>query len=212
MTEWGFVIPAQAGIQAAEEWGAGRWLRKEVNMSYITRLIDALLGQEPTVPATTDATVNARLATLEMALRERDQRIAAMQKEYTTLEATAKRATADAGQEQLAELFKKLAGPLANLSVLATLAEAGQSVDAADVLNLFRSVEKQMKVAGLEQVSAAGERVAFDVAVHQRMSGGMVSAGSPVVVRMPGYRYQGKVLLKALVTAREVAEKTEDTE
>jgi hypothetical protein len=27
---------------------------------------------------------------------------------------------------------------------------------------------------------------------------------------MPGYRYQGKVLLKAMVTAREIAEEVED--
>lgn len=179
-------------------------------MSYVTRLIDALLGREPTVPATTDATVNARLATLEMDLRERDQRIAAMQKEYATLEAQAKRAATDAGEEHLGTLFKKIAPQMANLATLAALAETGQPLEVGDVLNLFRSVEKQLKAAGLEQVSAAGERVPFDVAVHQRMSGGMVSAGSPVVVRMPGYRYQGKVLLKAMVTAREIAEEVED--
>jgi molecular chaperone GrpE (heat shock protein) len=185
---------------------------KEVNMSYITRLIDALLGREQPVPVTTDATVNARVATLEMDLRERDQRIVAMQKEYATLEAQAKRATADAGDEHLGALFKKIAPQLANLATLATLPETGQSLEVGDVLNLFRSVEKQLKAAGLEQVGAAGEHVPFDVALHQRLSGGMVTAGSPVVVRMPGYRYQGKVLLKVMVTARETAEKAEDRE
>ncbi|MBI3800390.1 MAG: nucleotide exchange factor GrpE [Deltaproteobacteria bacterium] len=181
-------------------------------MSYITRLVDALLGREPPVIVTTEATVNARLAALEMDLRARDQRIVTMQKEYATLEATAKRATTGAGQEQIGELFKKLAAPLANFSLLAAHADTGQSLEAADVTRLFRSVEKHLHAAGLEQVGSAGEHVPFDVAFHQRMSGGMVSAGSPVVVRMPGYRYQGKVLLKAMVTAKETTEKTEDKE
>lgn len=99
-----------------------------------------------------------------------------------------------------------MAAPLANFSLLAAHADAGQALEAADMVRLFRSVEKQLKAARLEQVSNAGEHVQFDVALHQRMSGGMVSAGSPVVVRMPGYRYQGKVLLKALVTAKETTD------
>ena len=181
-------------------------------MSYISRLVDALLGRESPAAVPNDAQVNARLAALEMDLRERDQRITTMQKEYATLEATAKQATADAGQEQLIELFKKLAAPLANFSLLAAHADTGQSLEAADVIRLFRSLEKHLHASGLEQVGTPGEQVPFDVALHQRMSGGMVSTGSPVVVRMPGYRNQGKVLLKAMVTAREGAEKGEDEE
>jgi molecular chaperone GrpE (heat shock protein) len=128
-----------------------------------------------------------------------------MQKEYAHLAAAGQTAAAGAGQEQLQGLFKKLAAPLSNLAALAALCEAGQEVAAADVVTLFRSVEKQLKAAGLEQVGAAGESVPFDVALHQRMSGGMVSAGAAVLIRTPGYRFAGKVLLKAMVTAKESA-------
>jgi molecular chaperone GrpE (heat shock protein) len=172
-------------------------------MSYFSELLNALAGRSQAAAPAGAPDDQARLAALDMDVRERDQRIAAMRKEYAHLAAAGQ--TAAAGQEQLQALFKKLAAPLSNLAALAALCEAGQEVAAADVVTLFRSVEKQLKAAGLEQVGAAGESVPFDVALHQRMSGGMVSAGAVVVIRTPGYRFAGKVLLKAMVTAKETA-------
>jgi len=174
-------------------------------MSYFSELLNALAGRSQAAAPAGAPVDQARRAALEMDVRERDQRIAAMRKEYAHLAAAGQTAAAGAGQEQLQALFKKLAAPLSNLAALAALCEAGQEVAAADVVTLFRSVEKQLKAAGLEQVGGAGESVPFDVAVHQRMSGGMVSAGAAVVIRTPGYRFAGKVLLKAMVTAKETA-------
>ena len=175
-------------------------------MSYITRLVDALLGREPeAAPAIGDAAVRARIAALELDLRERDQRIATMQKEYGALDVAARRAASGAGQDQLEQMFKKLAAPLSNLAAMASLAEAGRDVSAADLVSLFRSLEKPLKAAGLESLGNPGDSVSFDVALHQRMSGGAVSNGSAVVVRTPGYRVGAKVLLKAMVTAKEPA-------
>jgi molecular chaperone GrpE (heat shock protein) len=172
-------------------------------MSYMKDLLTALLGRTRPAAVPGDAAASARAATLEMDLRERDQRIAVMRKEYATLETSSKRAAAGAGQEQLEQLFRKLAAPLASLSTLAALCDAGREVAAADLVSLLRSLEKQLKAAGLEQVGTPGESLCFDVAVHQRMSGGAVSAGTPVVVRSPGYRCGGKVLFKAMVTSKE---------
>jgi molecular chaperone GrpE (heat shock protein) len=178
-------------------------------MSYFSEVLKALAGRAksaaPPVAMVAPTEAQARAAALEMDLRERDERIAAMQKEYAALEASAKRVAAGAGQEQLEQIFKKLAAPLANLSTLAALGDAGREVAPADLISLLRSLEKQLKAAGLEQVGAPGESVTFDVALHQRMSGGAVSAGTPVVVRAPGYRCGGKVLLKAMVTSKESA-------
>lgn len=181
-------------------------------MSYFSELWAALAGKArpaapPAIVETEDlAQDKARMAALEMELRERDGRIASMQKEYANLEAASQRAAAVAGSDQLELLFKKLAAPLSNLATLAALSDAGREVAAADLVSLLRSVEKQLKAAGLETVGDVGSPVAFDVALHQRMSGGMVSAGTPVVVRTPGYRFAGKVLLKAMVTAKEAAD------
>ena len=178
-------------------------------MSYFSELLSALAGRAGpgAAPVAADGVAEgqARLAALEMDLRERDERITSMQKEYANLEAAGKRAAAGAGADQLQALFKKRAAPLSNLAALAAMADEGREVAAADLVSLLRSVEKQLKAAGLEPVGRVGEAVVFDVAVHQRMSGGTVSAATPVVVRTPGYRLGDKVLLKAMVTAKETA-------
>ena len=174
-------------------------------MSYFSEILAALAGRTQLAAPAGAPADQARTAALEMELRERDQRITSMQKEYANLDAAGKRAAAGAGSSELEQLFKKLAAPLSNLAALAALAGEGREVAAADVLSLLRSVEKQLKAAGLEAVGEVGAAVPFDVALHQRMSGGMVSAGTPVVVRTPGYRFAGKVLLKAMVTAKEPA-------
>jgi len=180
-----------------------------MRQGYWARVMAALLGRE-TTPATapagaSEAEWRARQASFEMDLREREERIAAMQKEYATIEAAGRQAAAGAGREQLEQLFKRLAAPLANLATLTALAGGGRQVEVADLIAACRSLEKQLKAAGLEQVGEVGEHTAFELALHQRMSGGAVSSGTPVTVQMPGYRFGGKVLLKALVTARETA-------
>jgi len=176
-------------------------------MSYFSELMNALTGrarpeaQPATVVAPTEA--QARAAALEMDLRERDERIAAMQKEYGALDIEWLRAAAGAGEGQLRHLFKKLAAPLSNFAALAALTESGQAVEANDLAMLFRGIEKQLRAAGLESLGAVGETVSFDIAVHQRMSGASVSMGTPVTIRTPGYRFAGQVLLKAMVTSKE---------
>jgi molecular chaperone GrpE (heat shock protein) len=99
-------------------------------------------------------------------------------------------------------LFKRLAGTLGNLNVLTAMAEAGREVDTGDLIQLIKGLEKELDRAGLEPIGAVGEKTLFAVASHQRMSGGAVHEGVPVVVQIPGYRLGGKILSKALVSAR----------
>lgn len=179
---------------------------------YWARLFDALFGRreetpEPvaTEPAAADegvAELKGKLAGLEMDVQERDAKIEEMRKEYEALEAAKERAVFEAGQGQLEQVFKQVAGPLSNLMALVELAEVGRDVQAGDLAQLARDLEKQLERFGLQPVGQAGEETEFDAAVHQRMSGGGVRAGTPVRVRMPGYRLGEKVLLKAMVSAK----------
>ncbi|PJB66413.1 MAG: nucleotide exchange factor GrpE [Armatimonadetes bacterium CG_4_9_14_3_um_filter_66_14] len=171
---------------------------------YLRRLLLALVGKEPPSPAQPgdEAGLRGKVAELELELRERDQRIEAMKAEYATLETAKQRAAATAGEGELEKLFKKLAAPLSNVAALAGLAEEGREVAVSDLLDLFRGFEKDLARFGLERVGAVSEEAPFDIAVHQRMSGGSVRPGSVVTIRVPGYRFGEKVLLKALVTTR----------
>ncbi|HKM56766.1 MAG TPA: hypothetical protein VJY33_25400 [Isosphaeraceae bacterium] len=181
----------------------------------LKRLWGALLGRdtpsgeprtplvEPGPPDEQRAQLLARVASLEMDLIERDQRIEQMRAEYAALQAARERAGAEAGQDQLERLFKRLAGTLGNLNVLTAMAEAGREVDAGDLIQLIKGLEKELGRAGLEPIGQVGEKTLFAVASHQRMSGGAVHDGVPVIVQIPGYRLVEKILIKALVSARE---------
>ena len=187
-------------------------------MSYFKQLVNAILGKaqppmqiEPPQPPPSAVRLapeqalpeSSRIAALEMDLRERNERIAAMQKEFTNLEEAANRSAAGAGAEQLEQLFKRLSAPLSNLDALLAIADEGREVTVGDLANLVRSVERQLKAAGLERVGEVGAQLPFDLVLHQRMSGGAVSEGAAVTVRTPGYRFGEKILLKAMVTAKE---------
>jgi molecular chaperone GrpE (heat shock protein) len=173
-------------------------------MSYLDTLWKALLGGAETAgPAGDDAAWRAKVAALELDLVEAKRRAEKMREEYASLQTERDRASTAGGQDQLERLFKKLAGPLSNLAALADMAEAGGEVAASDFAQLVRSLEKELARAGLERIGKAGEETSFDTALHQRMSGGSVHAGTPVTVRVPGYRAGEKIVLKALVSTRE---------
>ena len=171
------------------------------NTPYLRRLWAAILGRPKTVAA--PGTPTANRGNLEAELRDRDERIAAMEGEYAQLQEDKARAVAESGGEQLERLFKKLCSPLATLSTLAHAARAGQPVEVRDLADLVVSLEKALTAAGLERVGEPGVEAAFDIALHQRMSGGAPHGGAPVKVRLPGYRLGAKVLQKAMVSGRE---------
>ncbi len=173
---------------------------------YWTRLWQAFCSRAVAPGGPDDVRVaeaQARVATLEMDLRERDEQIERLRREYEALRAERDRAFGQAGQSEMEKLFRRLCGPLSNLDALATLAEAGKDVQARDMAGLVRSLEKELARAGLEPVGRVGETGRFDVRFHQRMSGGTVHDGTPVTVRLPGYRLGEKVLQKAMVSAKE---------
>ena len=172
-------------------------------MSYWSRVCAAILGRSRHLTGPVDANTRSMIAALELELRERDAKIASMQREYAAAESKARDGAESGAKQELQRVFKKLAPGLANLHALAALSEAGRDVAAADLVSLFRSLEKALRALGLEPVGHPGDTLPFDVAIHQRMSGGMVSAGQPVTVRAPGYRFGDTVLLKAMVSSKE---------
>jgi len=176
--------------------------------NYFSRLLRAVLGRREAVAGDLPANVSveelsARIASIQLDLKARDERIEQMKREYASVEAARDRAASAGGQEQIEKLLRKLCGPLSNLVVLAAAARAGKDVAAKDMAALVVDVEKQLSATGLHIIGIPGEPSAFDVSLHQRMSGGDVHSGTPVVVRIPGYKLGEKVLQKALVTAKE---------
>lgn len=171
---------------------------------YFGSLWQAILGKKADAPAPAETTaLKAEIASLQMEIAERDKNMEIMQKEYVQLGTARDKGIADAGQEQTERLFKKLVGPLSNLATLAGLRQAGQQVSMDDLIHLFHDLEKELAKFGLLQIGQVGETCGFDTTLHQRMSGGTVHIGTPVVIRIPGYKSFDKILLKAMITPRE---------
>lgn len=178
----------------------------QARTGYWQRLWAALAGRDvwspqPGTPDEQIAAMRAQVASLEMDLAERDRQIAQMRSEYGTLEAARQTATTGAGQEELARLFKRLAGTMANLGAVTAAAEAGRVVEVGDFVSLIHSLEKDLAKTGMEPIGKVGQQTSFDVTSHQRMSGGAVHPGTPVTVQLPGYRLGDRVLVKAMVSA-----------
>lgn len=176
-------------------------------MNYFSNLWKAIGGRGASseVAGPIDATsLQAKAAALQLELSEAKRQIETMRSEYALLQSDREHASTSGSQEQLERMCKRLAGPLSNLAALADMAEAGAETAGGDFVQLVRSLEKELSRAGLERIGRSGEETVFDTALHQRMSGGTVHAGTAVSVRVPGFRLGPKILMKAMVTAREV--------
>jgi molecular chaperone GrpE len=154
-------------------------------------------------PAPASSGLQSRIGHLEMDLRQRDERIAEMQKEFEHQRRQAAMQAAGAGKEQVRKLMKKVAPFLSQMDVMRHVAEGGKEVACRDLLVLLAKIEQVLIEAGLTPHGKTGAIEAFDHQIHQRMSGGDVETGIEVRVRFPGYSFDGQVLLKAMVSSKE---------
>jgi molecular chaperone GrpE (heat shock protein) len=166
---------------------------------------DALRGT-PTEPGDP----RARIAALELDLRERDAELARVREEYGRLGGQAERDRAGAVAEGLGGLAKRLAPLFSQLATMQSMAEAGRELRCADALKLFGKVEGVLGEAGLTRIGSVGEQVPFDTRLHQRLSGAGVPDDAPVAIRFVGYRLGETIVLKAMVSRAEAAPEPAD--
>lgn len=143
----------------------------------------------------------ARLAALEVDLRERNAEVAQLRTEYQRLSSDRERVRAEARREGAQALAERLAQPLSQLATMQVLAESKRDVSVSDVLKLVARAESALLAAGATRVGAVGEQVAFDPQLHRPLADSEVVSGADVRVRFIGYRLGEAVLLKAQVSA-----------
>jgi molecular chaperone GrpE len=145
----------------------------------------------------------SRIASLEMDLQERDQKIARLRREFDLQSRQSGQAVADAAAGELERLARRAAPLLSQLSTLQAMADAGREVRPHDLLKLAGKIRQLFVDAGLEPLGRCGEVSPFDTRIHQRLSGGDVREGDPVKVRFEGYRFHDTVVTKAMVSRQE---------
>jgi len=173
---------------------------------YFSNLGRAFCGQATPPPANGDiaaASLRARTAELELDLRERDKLIQQMKREYAELLGNCERAATDSGNLRIEGILCNLCGPLASLAVLATGIRDGRDVSVADFAGLVDELEQKLGASGLLSLGRPGDLAPLNLAEHQFLGSRAVPTGSVVQIRLPGYRLDGKVLLKAMVTVKE---------
>jgi len=142
----------------------------------------------------------ARVAALELELKERDERLKRMQHEFELERGRVDSEVAGAGEAELEAVVRRLAPTLANLEAMRHRHAAGLNVRMEDLFRLVQRLEGELSSRGLQRIGECAAEVPFDHRVHQRLSGGDLREGDPVRVRFVGYRFAGKVVAKALVT------------
>jgi len=154
----------------------------------------------PAPPADLPAT---SAAALELELAARDRRIEALLDEVGVAREAGRSSAAGAAQARVDGLMRRLAPLLAQAHAMRHFGEGAQPVRAEDALAVLSKIERVLSDEGLARIGEAGAQATFDPSLHQRLSGGDVEDGTPVLVRFPGYRVGDTVVAKALVSRAE---------
>lgn len=103
-------------------------------------------------------------------------------------------------ESQLEQLYEQLAAPLSQLRMQSALLEGGTPVQTDDIMRVARQLAEMLEERGLEPIGSFGKPMPFSTETAQPLSTELnLREGEPVVVRIIGYRYHGRVLRRAYV-------------
>ena len=171
-------------------------------MSTVNRLTDAwraLLGKPSKRESAMKEemlTLRRRLEAMDLELKEAGETVAVQRLRLHKLDSTP---SADA-DNLLEGVFGDVAAPLSQLRMQASLMAQGRDVSARSVMALASQVVETLEDHGLEPIGVTGEEAAFDPATCQGLKAGATFApGHAITIKFVGYRYNGRVLRRALV-------------
>jgi molecular chaperone GrpE (heat shock protein) len=155
----------------------------------------------PPAPGADDGALALRreAQTLRLELEESDRVLAALKADLERLRRGEEERVTAAVRAERERLLAEAAAPVAQLLTQAHLLEVeGKPVQARDVLTVARRLVRLLEDEGLTAEGRVGETVAFDPARHEPLGGDFApQPGQPVVVRLVGMSWQGRVLRKA---------------
>jgi len=137
-----------------------------------------------------------RMAEHSLELQDARSALAALRSRLEGLE----KETRVNGDNPLHELFENIAAPVSQLRMQRHMLDSGSSISGRSVMALAGQVVGFVEKVGLQPVGNTGEEIPYDPQTAEPLSrDSFPTRGEAVIVRFVGYRYQGKVLRKALV-------------
>ncbi|MGB9602020.1 MAG: hypothetical protein ACPMAG_04445 [Limisphaerales bacterium] len=175
-------------------------------MALVEKLIDGvrnLIGRRRTSVRATEVVLSDleyKLACLRKEVEGRDRAIEQMRREYERLQESLKGIESKTRGDATRIFLSSFANRLSLLVVLACGIKDGKQIDVKEIADQILALEKELAGYGLEPVGRPGEKVKYDVRVHQGMGSDLIEDGEEVVVRIPGYKYENQILIKAYIS------------
>ena len=161
---------------------------------FLQRLLTVLKGSDGSEPS-------RDMAVLRLELSERDQEIVRLKKEYALKREQSRAQVERAGEEAVESIVLECAEPLVTLSAMQARHVEKGDLNPADLLQVALSFRKILEKRGMEQIGTAGEEQPYDPALHQMLDGTNLRPGVAVLIRFAGFRFNGKIIAKALAGA-----------
>ncbi|MEB3330037.1 MAG: hypothetical protein VKQ33_12465 [Candidatus Sericytochromatia bacterium] len=158
------------------------------------RTLARLVGQPVEGAPERERGLQAHLAAVHHELAEARQALAARGRSDRETAPPAPEASAAAKRQ----LFRNMESTLLQLPVVRHAVAQGAPTTAGDVLALLEPLEAALTGWGYEPVGQVGVVVPFAPEAHQAVFGAP-APGEAVVVKTPGYRLDGEVLVRARV-------------
>lgn len=171
--------------------------------NFINKLLFWRKKGQPTVPQEIELELT-RLQTQINKLADQNEelrvQIQKMRREYEALLTKSEEQKTTAGKEELERLFSRLCHNLAVLVTLSCQVLSGKDTDVKDLAQMILAMEQELIRLGLERLGSPGEKTVFDIAQYRAMGVETFEIGAPVVIRIPGYKFNDTILLKATVS------------
>jgi molecular chaperone GrpE (heat shock protein) len=160
----------------------------------------------PPAPSQADELAKqAELQALRLELESTRQKLAQTARELERSQANLAQHAREMAGLRIEAFLREVASPAAQLTTQSYLADVeGKTLEGRDVLAVGRALLRGLQNHGLQPAGQVGMRLSFDPNLHAPLSAQTpLSQGQAVIVRFVGYSFEGKVILKALVTPAE---------
>lgn len=166
----------------------------------IKRLLKGLLGKEDKKNEET-LSIKSKIGALELDIKEKEEEIAAIKKEYDILKNDTKQAIEGTNTKAFERVYKELTNPLSQLLAMKRFIESGRDLATEDIFKVVDQIITGIQGQGVKMIGNTGKTVCFDSSLHQPAGTEGIMEGDEVQIRFVGFRLGETILKKAMVSS-----------